>query len=100
MSRLGGLSVYGGGSRAATSNAVAAFDSGYGDYSSGYGGKEDCCPLVIDAICLFVILAAIAAAALFLERVINIEIMMGKSRRKRRSSSYTDYIGYIVARGN
>ncbi len=56
--------------------------SGYGH--SGYGDeKEECCPLVIDALCLFAILGAIGAAALFLERVINIEIMMGGRRRKR-----------------
>ncbi len=64
--------------------------SGYGGHSSGYGShsgyghdKEECCPLVIDALCLFVLLGAIGAAALFLERVINIEIMMGGRRRKR-----------------
>ncbi len=62
----------------------------YYDYGGhgGYGKKEDeCCPLVIDAICLFTILGAIAAAALFLERVINIEIMMGKKRRRRKRDS-------------
>jgi hypothetical protein len=57
--------------------------SGYGSHSGGgYEKKEECCPLVIDLICLAVILAAIAGATALLGRVIQIEIMMG--RRKRR----------------
>ncbi len=50
---------------------------------SGYGGDDDdCCPLVVDAFCLFALLAATGAAALFLGRVIQIEIMMGRRRRR------------------
>ena len=75
--------------------------SGYGDPGgyeehSGYGGvsgygngsptyhKEECCPLVVDAQCLIVILLSIMFSTAFLARVINIELMNGR-RRKRRS---------------
>jgi hypothetical protein len=61
--------------------------SGSGSGSSGYHesshGKEDeCCPLVVDLICLAILLAALVGATVLLGRVIQIEIMMG--RRKRR----------------
>ena len=60
--------------------------SGYGGYGShsgsGYGGgKETCCPLVVDALCLAAILGAIAGAAVLLARVFQIELT---GRRKKR----------------
>ena len=56
---------------------------GYGSHSgSGYGGgKEECCPLVVDALCLAAILGAIAGASILLARVLQIELT---GRRKKR----------------
>ena len=65
--------------------AVAALSSGYDDRdyhdddhdkddshgghsASGYG-KEECCPLVVDLLCLAAILFAILGATLFLNQV-------------------------------
>ena len=47
--------------------------SGYGDSGSGYGGggKEKCCPLVVDFLCVLAILASIAGAAFFLNQVLS-----------------------------
>lgn len=63
---------------------------GYNDHSghsaSGYGGghkeDEECCPLVVDALCLFAILGAIAGATVFFRQVITIELT-GRRRKKR-----------------
>ena len=60
--------------------------SGYGGHGShsgsGYGGgKEACCPLVVDTLCLAAILGAIAGAAVLLARVFQIELT---GRRKKR----------------
>ena len=56
--------------------------------SSGYGGEE-CCPLVVDLICLAAILASIAGASVLLARVIQIEIMTnGRRKRSLRSETY------------
>ena len=59
--------------------------SGYGGYGShndhGYG-KEECCPLVVDLLCLAAILGAIAGASILLSRVMLIELTM-QARRKR-----------------
>ena len=79
-------------------DAAHALSSGYdGDYhdddhdahgghsASGYGKKEECCPLVVDLLCLVAILFAIAGATFFLQRVIQIELTMVGRRRKRRS---------------
>ena len=41
--------------------------SGYGD--GGYG-KEECCPLVVDFLCVIVLVAAIAGAAFLLNQVL------------------------------
>ena len=41
------------------------------DGGSGYGGgKEECCALVVDFLCVLAILASIAGAALFLNQVV------------------------------
>ena len=40
-----------------------------GHSASGYGKKEECCPLVVDLLCLAAILFSIFLAALFLSRV-------------------------------
>ena len=58
--------------------------------SSGYGGEE-CCPLVVDLICLAAILASIAGASVLLARVIQIEIMTN-GRRKRSLLSETYFL--------
>ena len=61
----------------------ASLSSGYS--SSGYGyGKEECCPLVVDFLCVVVLLFAIGGAALLLNQVIMITIMP-PGRRRRRS---------------
>ncbi len=52
-----------------------------------YDKEHECCPLVVDAICLFTLLGAIAAATFFLENLINIEITGKRRRRKKRSST-------------
>ena len=65
--------------------------SGYGGHGShsgsGYGGgKEACCPLVVDTLCLAAILGAVAGAAALLNQVIMLEIMPPGRRRKRRAT--------------
>ena len=52
--------------------------------SSGYGAGAECCPLVVDLLCLAAILASIGGASVLLARVIQIEINAPR-RRKRRS---------------
>ena len=64
--------------------------SSYGHSSGGYGKKEECCPLVVDALCLAAILGAIAGAAALLNQVIMLEIT-GRRRRKKRSIAV--YVG-------
>ena len=54
-----------------------AVHSGYGH---GYH-DEECCPLVVDLLCLNAILFSIAGAALLLSRVMEIEITMVRRRR-------------------
>ena len=53
--------------------------SGYGGYGShhdhGYG-KEECCPLVVDLLCLAAIMFAIAGATFLLQRLLMIELCM------------------------
>ncbi len=76
--------------------------SGFGHHSGyghGYGHHDDCCPLVVDLLCLIALLGAIGAAALFLERVIQIEIMMqGPGRRRRRNTEDLLWTGNCVRR--
>ena len=49
--------------------------SGHSGHSGGDDGhKDQCCPLVVDALCLAAILASIAGASVLLSRVIQIEI--------------------------
>jgi hypothetical protein len=88
-------------------HAALAKSSGYGhsgstalDKSSGYGGhsggyddhkEEECCPIVVDLICLAAILGALAAATVLLGRVIQIEIT---GRKKRSFMSFVDNVTY------
>ena len=46
--------------------------SGHSGHSSH--GKDQCCPLVIDSICLAAVLVSIAGATILLSRVIQLEI--------------------------
>ena len=57
--------------------------SGYGSHSGSGYGKEECCPLVVDALCLAAILGAIAGAAVLLARVFQIELTNVGRRKKR-----------------
>ena len=52
-----------------------------GHSGGGYGHKDQCCPLVFDALCFAVILSSIAGASVLLSRVIQIEIMAGRRKR-------------------
>ena len=82
---------------------------GYGGHSGGFSGhsghsghgKDECCPLVVDAICLAAILGSIAGASFLLARVIQIEIMTNGRRKKRKrkrsvlpsvSQSFTEFL--------
>jgi hypothetical protein len=65
---------------------------GYNDHHSGYGHMdEECCPLVIDLLCLAAILAALAGATVLLGRVIQIEIT---GLGKRSFMSFLDNVTY------
>ena len=55
-------------------------------YEYGYH-DEQCCPLVIDLLCLSAILFSITGAALLIARVMEIELTM-VGRRRRRSLPY------------
>ena len=72
--------AYGYGGYAETAAALSSgYDRDYDDHdrhdshgghsASGYGKKEECCPLVVDLLCLAAILFSIFLAALFLSRV-------------------------------
>ena len=66
--------------------------SGYHHHSGSYH-DDKCCPLVVDTLCLFAILGAIAGATIFLARTFQIELCnlagqgqnncVGRRRRKR-----------------
>ena len=61
--------------------------SGYDHSAGGYSGHGDeCCPLVVDPVTVTALLSAIAASAVFLARVITIELT-GRRRRRRSLSS-------------
>ena len=49
---------------------------GYSGHSfrSGYSEGEECCPLVVDILCLTAILGAIGGAAVLLARLIQVEL--------------------------
>lgn len=68
--------------------------SGYGQ--SGYGGsyKQECCPIVIDKLCLLAILFGVVGATFFLNQV----ILMTTFTRKRKRSLFSDifWIGKII----
>ena len=75
--------AYGYGGYAETAAALSSgYDRDYDDHdrhdshgghsghsASGYGKKEECCPLVVALLCLAAILFSIFLAALFLSRV-------------------------------
>lgn len=69
--------------RSDTSAALSGYGhSGYGH--SGYGDsyKEECCPLVIDTLCLIAIIASTLAASAFLNRVIQrTDLINGRKKR-------------------
>ena len=46
-------------------------DDQYGSLSSSGYGKEECCPLVVDFLCVIVLVAAIAGAAFLLNQVLS-----------------------------
>ena len=49
----------------------------HNDHYGGHDGNDDkCCPLVVDPLCLLAILAAIAGAAVLLQRVLQVELCM------------------------
>lgn len=58
--------------------------SGYGHSTKHGGYKEECCPLVIDTLCLLVILGSIIGAAAFLNQVILMTTI--PDTRKKRST--------------
>ena len=60
---------------------------GHSDYDYPYN-DEECCPLVVDLLCLAAIIVSIAGATFLLSRVMQIELTMTNNRR-RRSISYT-----------
>ena len=60
--------------------------SGYGSYSSGHGGHDSCCPLVVDPLTLIALTAFMAAAVYLLNEQIAMSMLGG--RRKRSSPEY------------
>ena len=65
--------------------------SGYGSHHSGYGHHEsssvkECCELVVDPLTFAGLLGMIGLGTVFLNTAITMNIM-GKKKRKRRSSS-------------
>ena len=78
-----------------------------GGYSghSGYSDNEQCCPLVVDALCLAAILGAIAGATVLLQRVFMVELCMVdgaavtlfvancRGRRKRSNFDWPWWLG-------
>ena len=63
--------------------------SGHGHSDYDYH-DEECCPLVVDLLCLAAIIVSIAGATFLLSRVMQIELMT--KRKRRRSVSYTSYL--------
>ena len=49
---------------------------GYGSHHDHGYGKEDCCPLVVDLLCLAAVLFAIAGATILVQRLIMVELCM------------------------
>jgi hypothetical protein len=67
--------------------------SSLGGHDVGYGHKEECCPLVVDLLCLITILAALAGATVLLGRVIQIEIVKGRRRKRDIFAEAADWEG-------
>ena len=65
---------------------VDNYASASGD--SGHGGAQ-CCPLVVDAICLAAILGSIAGASVLIARTMQIEIT---NVRRKRSLPFTEFV--------
>ena len=53
--------------------------SGYGGHSGSGHAKDECCPLVVDFLCLLAIVTSIAGAALFLNQVGQIRELQEKN---------------------
>ena len=70
----GGDSGYGNG-RSSGHGGGGGHAGGYSGHS-GYSDREQCCPLVVDALCLAAILGAIAGATVLLQRVFMVELCM------------------------
>ena len=58
--------------------------------SLGYGSESQCCDGVVDPISLFSTIGALAAASLFLRQAVIDNMVMGMSKRKKRSVFHQD----------
>ncbi len=62
------------------------YHSGYGGSSGyghgGYGGKKECCELVVDPLAFLTMLAFIGAGTAFLN--VQITMILGRKKRRRR----------------
>ena len=56
--------------------------------SGGGGGGQDCCPLVVDPLTLFTLIAFIAGATYFLNLAITMNITGRKKRKKRDGGTW------------
>ena len=70
--------------------------------SRGYGHKLECCPLVVDPIAFFSLLAGLAASTFFLNQLITMNIMMVVVKRslKGKQMSFWDRLLDIAHKGN
>ena len=64
--------------------------SEYGSFGYGHKHKLQCCPLVVDPLTFTALLGAIAAATVFLNTLITMNIMAA-GRRKRTKRSKTGF---------
>ena len=88
-------SGHSGGGHGHSGGGHGGHSGGYGGHSGGFSGhsghsghgKDECCPLVVDAICLAAILLSVAGASFLLARVIQIEIMVGRKKKRKRKRS-------------
>ena len=74
------------------------YESASGQSGGEYGGTE-CCPLVVDSLCLAAILSVIAGATVLLMRVIQIELTMLPRRRRRLANYQNDGLLQHLLRG-
>ena len=79
---------------------------GHSDYDYPYN-DEECCPLVVDLLCLAAIIASIAGATVLISRLMMIELCMimgvaingqtcpnpgGRRRRRRRGIAFSELV--------